>query len=70
MGDGNHEPTPLPDEGTATVDEIDRRLDWHDGELADVRDDIDLIQESIQASLDGDHQRAAELLNELEEGDQ
>jgi len=44
----------------ATIEEHNKRLD-------ETRERIATLRESIQASLDGDHQRAASLLDKLDE---
>lgn len=69
MTDNNHDPLPpLPDDRPATADEIDARLEQTDRDLADIRGDIAKLRESMDASLAGDHERAAEILDELDAG--
>lgn len=69
--DDNYERPELPKDRDATGDEIDVRLKHTDRELDDIRDDIAKVRESMRASLDGNNQRAAEILDELDadEGD-
>jgi hypothetical protein len=56
----------LPDDRPATGSEIDRRLEHTDQELGEIRGEIAKFRESMRASLAGNHERAAELLDELD----
>jgi hypothetical protein len=56
----------LPEAGTATGAEIDARLEHTGRELNRSRSEIAKLRESLDASLDGDHERASEILDELD----
>jgi len=67
MTDNNHDPLPpLPNDRPATGDEIDACLEQTDCDLADIRGDIAKLRESMDASLAGDHERAAAILDALD----
>jgi septal ring factor EnvC (AmiA/AmiB activator) len=57
----------LPEHGTASERTIDRRLEQTERDLEQTRDEIAKLRKSIRASLDGDHERAAALLDALDE---
>lgn len=65
MSDSDQEILELPDDRTATGSEIDARFEQTDRDLADIRGDIAKLRESMRASLDGEHEQAAEILDEL-----
>ena len=46
--------------------EIDERMKRHDDEHRAINRRIDLLRQSIAASVDGGHERAGELLDELD----
>jgi hypothetical protein len=56
----------LPDDRPATGAEIDARHEQTDRDLETIRGEIAKLRASMRASLDGDHERAAELLDDLE----
>lgn len=58
---------PLPDNSIAAGRLIDRRLEQTDDDLAESRREIEVLRASLDASLAGDHERAAALLDELDD---
>lgn len=58
----------LPDDGPPAGSTIDRRLEQTDDDLDEIREMLDQVRASIDASREGDHERAAELLDEMEGG--
>lgn len=55
--------TPITLRETAEANEA------HDQHVEDVRKRVKLLRQSLRASLDGEHQRASDLLDDLEQLD-
>jgi len=47
--------------------EANEAINAHDRRAADVRERLTLLRRSLHASLDGDHERAAQLLDTLDD---
>jgi len=52
-----------------TLEEVDDVLASHDRASEEIRERTARLRQSIRASLEGDHDRAANILDTLEEGD-
>jgi archaellum component FlaC len=53
-----------------TLREAAEANEAHDQHLDDIGERLELLRRSLRASLDGEHQRAADLLDELERLDE